>query len=110
MFPGLISVVIILLLNNIVIDFQMFRLNTKGQIGVGERCIKATGGTTLHLHFCDVQPTGPWSWDETLGMIREQSHNKCVEAMPDGKLMLQQCVPGKTSQKWEINETYSWKK
>ena len=42
----------------------MFRLNTKGQIGVGERCIKATGGSTLHLQFCDVQPTGPWSWDE----------------------------------------------
>ena len=89
---------------------QMFRLNTKGQIGVGERCIKATGGSTLHLQFCDVQPTGPWSWDENTGVIREQHHDKCVEAMGDGKLMLQRCIPGKESQKWEINEIYSWKK
>lgn len=89
---------------------QMFRLNTKGQIGVGERCIKATGGSTLHLQFCDVQPTGPWSWDENTGVIREQHHDKCVEAMDDGKLMLQRCIPGKESQKWEINEIYSWKK
>lgn len=89
---------------------QLFRLNTKGQIGVGERCIKASGGSTLHLHFCDVQPTGPWSWDENTGVIREQHHDKCVEGMTDGKLLLQRCEPGKASQKWMINEIYTWKR
>lgn len=47
---------------------------------------------------------------QNTGVIREQHHDKCVEAMDDGKLMLQRCIPGKESQKWEINEIYSWKK
>lgn len=42
----------------------MFRLNVKGQLGVGERCIEAPSGDTLHMSFCDTQPEGPWQWDE----------------------------------------------
>lgn len=43
-------------------------------------------------------------------MIREQHHDKCVEGMTDGKLLLQHCEPGKASQKWQINEIYTWKR
>lgn len=44
--------------------FQLFRINTKGQIGVGERCIESPNGNTLHVAYCDVQPVGPWDYDE----------------------------------------------
>ena len=47
-----------------ILIFQMYRLNAKGQIGVGERCIEAPSGDTLHMSFCDTQPTGPWDWNE----------------------------------------------
>ena len=43
---------------------QLYRVNTKGQIGFGERCIEAPNGDTLHIQYCDVQPTGPWDYDE----------------------------------------------
>ena len=43
---------------------QMYRLNVKGQLAVGERCIESPSGDSLHLSFCDTQPTGPWFWDE----------------------------------------------
>lgn len=43
---------------------QIYRLNTKGQIAMGEWCIKSLDSGTLHLRQCDVQPTGPWRWDE----------------------------------------------
>ena len=49
---------------DVLLNFQLFRLNTKGQIGHGERCVKAQGAETLHITTCDRQPVGPWEWDE----------------------------------------------
>lgn len=87
---------------------QMYRLNTKGQIGVGERCIEAPSGDTLHMSFCDTQPVGPWQWDENTGLIQHRNHEKCVEAGNDNRLHLQPCDTDKESQRWEINEIRSW--
>lgn len=42
----------------------MFRLNTEGQMGVGERCITSPNRDTLHMSFCATEPTGPWKWEE----------------------------------------------
>nr|KAG5700904.1 hypothetical protein BaRGS_012311 [Batillaria attramentaria] len=36
----------------------------KARIGLGERCIDAPNGDTLHIRYCEVQPTGPWEFDE----------------------------------------------
>jgi len=43
---------------------QLFRLNEEGQIGYGERCIDTRGGSTLHVIFCPVDPSGPWKYDK----------------------------------------------
>ena len=45
------------------IYFQLFRLNEKGQMAVGERCVDATGGG-ISIIYCPVQPTGPWQLDQ----------------------------------------------
>lgn len=44
--------------------FQLIRLNAKGQLGVGERCIEAdTQG--IKLVFCRLGTVdGPWEYDE----------------------------------------------
>lgn len=89
---------------------QMFRLNTKGQLGVGERCIEAPSGDTLHVSFCDTQPEGPWDWDENTGLISHTSYNKCVEAGNDNRLHLVRCERDKSSQMWNVNEIMTWKR
>jgi len=42
----------------------MFRLNEAGQMAYGERCIDSRGGSTLHLTYCPVEPSGPWQYDK----------------------------------------------
>ena len=39
---------------------QLFRLNVKGQLAVGERCINTVGSNDITIQFCPVEPTGPW--------------------------------------------------
>lgn len=43
---------------------QLIRLNEKGQLGVGERCIEADG-QGIKLAFCRLGTVdGPWEYDE----------------------------------------------
>lgn len=89
---------------------QLFRINAKGQIALGERCITERAHDTLHITTCDIQPTGPWEFDKALGQIRHKDLDKCVNAGTDNKLHLVACNSGQSSQQWEVNEVYSWKK
>ncbi|KAL8619562.1 hypothetical protein ACOMHN_019618 [Nucella lapillus] len=89
---------------------QLYRLNTKGQLGLGERCLDSPNGDTLQIRYCEVQPTGPWDFDKGLGQIRHKVHNKCVEAGSDSKLHLVACDPSSAQQQWEINEIQPWKR
>lgn len=88
---------------------QLFRLNVKGQLAVGERCIDAVNGDTLHVQFCDVQPTGPWSWDEKTGLLRNKDLDKCAESSQDAKLHVRRCDIQSTNQQWSIRKIWSWK-
>ncbi|KAK3591806.1 hypothetical protein CHS0354_007658 [Potamilus streckersoni] len=87
---------------------QLFRLNVKGQFAVGERCIESPGGDTLHIHFCDTQPEGPWDYDLSTGAIQHTDYGKCVEAGSDNQLHLHTCDASKTGQQWVVNEVRSW--
>ncbi|KAL8619999.1 hypothetical protein ACOMHN_015281 [Nucella lapillus] len=89
---------------------QLFRINTKGQIGVGERCILAPNGDTLHIQNCELEPTGPWDYDTTTGVIKHTSFSKCVETGSDDRLHLAACDPESSNQKWTVNEVQPWKK
>ena len=52
---------------------QMFRLNAKGQIGVGERCIEKRG-KNLEVVYCPVKPEGVWQYD-TVSAAATHRHN-----------------------------------
>ncbi|XP_025103406.1 N-acetylgalactosaminyltransferase 7-like [Pomacea canaliculata] len=88
---------------------QIYRLNTKGQIAMGEWCIKSLDSGTLHLRQCDVQPTGPWRWDEATGLIHNTNMEKCIDIRGDSRLHLQPCNPLLPSQMWDIKELFPWK-
>ena len=52
---------------------QLFRMNTKGQMAVGERCLDLSG-KGITMQFCPVDPTGPWEWDQvrrTVSVVRD---------------------------------------
>ncbi|XP_005105766.2 N-acetylgalactosaminyltransferase 7 [Aplysia californica] len=89
---------------------QQFRLNERGQIGIGERCIMAQGADKLHITYCSTAPVGPWEWDENTGIIRHHEFNKCVEAGADNVLHLKFCNAKATGSRWVINEVFPWKK
>uniref|UniRef100_A0A2C9JJC3 Polypeptide N-acetylgalactosaminyltransferase n=1 Tax=Biomphalaria glabrata TaxID=6526 RepID=A0A2C9JJC3_BIOGL len=88
---------------------QLFRINEKGQLGLGERCIMDENQDTLHIRYCDIQPEGPWEFNKSLGQIRHKIVNKCVGTSKDDRLHLQTCDSDNESQKWEVNEIYPWK-
>ena len=46
------------------LNHQLFRLNAKGQLGLGERCIMEKNRDTLHITVCDTQPEGPWAFNK----------------------------------------------
>ncbi|KAK6180861.1 hypothetical protein SNE40_008837 [Patella caerulea] len=88
---------------------QMFRLNMKGQLALGERCLQAKNGDTIHIHFCETQPQGFWDYDESTKQVKHTEHNSCVEIGKDDSLHLQPCDSSVSRQQWEINEVRSWK-
>lgn len=48
---------------------QLIRLNAKGQLGVGERCVEADG-QGVKLAFCRLGTVdGPWQYDEVFKKI-----------------------------------------
>ena len=55
------------------VTVQYYRLNEKGQIGTGEWCLKSENGDTIHIRRCDIQPTGPWQWEEVRLLFRYTS-------------------------------------
>ncbi|KAK7105098.1 N-acetylgalactosaminyltransferase 7-like [Littorina saxatilis] len=88
---------------------QYYRLNEKGQIGTGEWCLRTENGDTIHIRRCDVEPAGPWKWDENTGLIRNVDVDKCVDIGEDNLLHLKSCDPSAPTQLWDIKEIYPWK-
>ncbi|XP_048506338.1 N-acetylgalactosaminyltransferase 7 isoform X2 [Athalia rosae] len=57
---------------------QLIRLNAKGQLGIGERCVEADG-QGVKLAFCRVGTVdGPWQYDE---VKNENSHAQGTQEM-----------------------------
>ncbi|XP_046545103.1 N-acetylgalactosaminyltransferase 7-like isoform X1 [Haliotis rubra] len=88
----------------------IFRLNTKGQIGNGERCLLALDDGAVTLEWCSTTDlSGPWDWDKTSGRIYNKSRNKCLFLNPNGSVVLKECNDNEMEQKWDITEFYAWK-
>ncbi|XP_014259783.1 N-acetylgalactosaminyltransferase 7 isoform X2 [Cimex lectularius] len=89
---------------------QLVRLNSKGQLGIGERCIEADS-TGIKLVFCKLGTVnGPWQYDEKTKNIYHQQKRKCIAVNPESQLLsLMSCDPNNTYQQWTFKEIHpSW--
>nr|CAD7403158.1 unnamed protein product [Timema poppensis] len=86
---------------------QLMRLNSKGQLGVGERCIEADS-QGLKLVFCRLGTVdGPWQYDETTQTLYHQTHKKCVALHPQtAQLSLMPCDTVNSYQHWVFKEIH----
>ncbi|XP_014206281.1 N-acetylgalactosaminyltransferase 7 [Copidosoma floridanum] len=79
---------------------QLIRLNTKGQLGVGERCIEADG-QGIKLVVCRLGTVdGPWEYKDS-NTLHHRVHNKCVALHPQTyHLSLMPCDFNNAYQQW----------
>jgi polypeptide N-acetylgalactosaminyltransferase len=79
---------------------QLFRLNVKGQLGVGERCVEASK-TSMNLIYCKLgKVEGPWRYDENTSQMIYKTSNLCLEFKDDvGAVHLSECNDNE-NQKW----------
>lgn len=80
---------------------QLIRLNAKGQLGVGERCIDADM-QGIKLAFCKTGTVnGPWLYDESTHTLLHRVHSKCMALHPQtSHLSLMPCDINNTYQQW----------
>ncbi|CAG0879677.1 unnamed protein product [Darwinula stevensoni] len=80
---------------------QLVRLNAKGQLGLGERCIEADR-QGIKLAFCRLGTVdGPWLYDSETKSLRHRQQQKCVAVHPQtNQLHLAPCVDVNNYQKW----------
>ncbi|KAF2894813.1 hypothetical protein ILUMI_11359 [Ignelater luminosus] len=86
---------------------QLVRLNAKGQLGVGERCIEADS-QGIKLAFCRLGTVdGPWSYDENSHTLLHRVHKKCMALHPQtSHLSLMPCDINNTYQQWYFKEIH----
>lgn len=80
---------------------QLMRLNAKGQLGVGERCIEADS-QGIKLAFCRLGTVdGPWQYDVKSHTLYHRGHKKCMALHPQtAQLSLMPCDVNNTYQQW----------
>ncbi|KAL1122097.1 hypothetical protein AAG570_003503 [Ranatra chinensis] len=86
---------------------QLMRLNSKGQLGVGERCIDADS-QGIKLVFCRLGTVnGLWQYDEKTHTLYHRGKQKCAAVHPQSLLIsLMSCDPVNTYQQWIFKETH----
>ncbi|XP_074038741.1 N-acetylgalactosaminyltransferase 7 [Leptinotarsa decemlineata] len=84
---------------------QLMRLNAKGQLGVGERCIEADA-QGIKLAFCRMGTVdGPWIYDENTHTLLHRVHKKCMALHPQtSHLSLMPCDINNAYQQWLFKE------
>lgn len=90
---------------------QLFRLNAKGQLGNGERCVEADK-QGIKLVFCRLGSVeGPWQYDPKHSTILHSGQRKCLAVHPQtAHLLLLHCDPINTYQQWIFKEIVpKWK-
>ena len=83
----------------------MVRLNTEGQLGIGERCVEASQAGA-RIIFCPAgKVSGPWSYDREAKSLLHSTARKCL-AVRGERLVLEQCSSGgDQDQQWVFRET-----
>ncbi|XP_033359176.1 N-acetylgalactosaminyltransferase 7 [Bombus vosnesenskii] len=86
---------------------QLIRLNAKGQLGVGERCISADSQGVKFV-FCRLGTVdGPWQYDEKTKTLLHRVHKKCMALHPQTQqLSLMPCDINNTYQQWSFHQIH----
>ncbi|KAG5896246.1 hypothetical protein JTB14_011364 [Gonioctena quinquepunctata] len=84
---------------------QLMRLNAKGQLGVGERCVEADA-QGIKLAICRLGTVdGPWIYDENTHTLLHRVHKKCMALHPQtSHLSLMPCDINNAYQQWLFKE------
>lgn len=57
---------------------QLARLNSEGQLSIGERCVESSG-QLVQLRFCQLGTVnGPWRFDENSGQMLHTRSDQCL--------------------------------
>ncbi|XP_064623856.1 N-acetylgalactosaminyltransferase 7-like [Lineus longissimus] len=89
---------------------QLFRLNTKGQLATGERCIDARKGAEVPMiSYCSSGQNGPWDYNQDTKQLTAKELNLCLEGIGTS-LTLNACEANKKDQQWDIHEVHLWSK
>lgn len=82
---------------------QLFRLNARGQLGVGERCIDATRNS-MTLIYCKLGTVdGPWSYDPVTKQLKHKKYLCLEHTAESGAVHLNRCTDA-DEQKWVWKE------
>ncbi|KAG5327074.1 GALT7 acetylgalactosaminyltransferase, partial [Pseudoatta argentina] len=86
---------------------QLIRLNAKGQLGVGERCIDADG-QRIKYAFCRLGTVdGPWQYDEKTKTLLHRVYKKCIALHPQTQqLSLMPCDINNAYQQWSFHQVH----
>lgn len=86
---------------------QLLRLNSKGQLGVGERCIEADS-QGIKLAFCRLGTVdGPWQYDNKTKTLFHRVHKKCTALHPQThQLSLMPCDVHNIYQQWTFHQIH----
>ncbi|XP_017484344.1 PREDICTED: N-acetylgalactosaminyltransferase 7-like [Rhagoletis zephyria] len=82
---------------------QLFRLNAKGQLGLGERCIDGNSNG-LKVHYCKLGTVdGPWSYKESTKQIIHKGR-LCL-TYSDNSVTLENCeADAPLTQQWTFKQ------
>ena len=79
---------------------QLVRLNTEGQLGVGERCVEASQAG-VRIVFCPQgKVSGPWRYDSQDGSLQHTTARRCL-AVRGESLALEQCQQQQQQQQYQ---------
>ncbi|GAV03628.1 hypothetical protein RvY_14024 [Ramazzottius varieornatus] len=82
---------------------QLLRLNTEGQLAIGERCVDIDSQRRLQLIYCPMgRVDGPWQYVKSTQQMKHGDKGKCVERQPEETLFLKTCDNQSERQKWEF--------
>jgi len=89
---------------------QVMRLNSKGQLGIGERCVDATGSGVQQIVCPSGSVSGPWKYEPDTKQLMHQRGNRCLSVKPDSEsVSLSACQAGQARQQWVfINKRPRW--
>ncbi|KAJ6216287.1 hypothetical protein RDWZM_007444 [Blomia tropicalis] len=87
---------------------QLFRLNAKGQLGIGERCvetirplIKITENLNIQVVACKLGTVdGPWQYENNTKRMLYNG-NMCLTAISKNDAIVMRCQIGLINQQWE---------